>query len=529
MLFDDGLLTGDAFDDTGLYRVWPASISLCRHLEINPTLIHGKRVLELGAGSGLPSTLCAQYLSAARVIATDGNAAAVKLLSHALHGISPERATAAVLSWDDPDDLIALVAAESVDTLLMADVAYPSKDNSPLLDALRRTLHAYPSLCVYCASTCRDPQMHRAFEAALRELVPASSRLALLATDDRDADPLYGAAPVHVYCIGDVGDGIGSMHDVASSCTPADSPLSRADDDTSGDASAATPTATAAARPPPFGATSWRLAAAQLRLWPDAPPAGVRPYHHGWVHVGNERMLRMLIGRCRPRGIVELGSWLGLCTALLLELSSSASPSASAPQPGSATTTPVPSAAPTTATLPGASPPAVPVFAIDRWDESFLVREQHAQYVGDPEALGIVRGAGGVDGGPVPLYETFLVNSWGSRHRLFPLRMDTCAGLELVASLRAPIDLIYVDADHTEEGVLRDLRAATRLFPDAILCGDDWQWPGVRRAVARHAAEFGGAAAGDGCPSWAVRSDPGENWWWLERREVEPPSSAEGG
>ena len=52
-LFDDGELTGDAFDDTGIFYVWPASVSLCRWLEGQP--LPTGRVLELGCGAGLPA------------------------------------------------------------------------------------------------------------------------------------------------------------------------------------------------------------------------------------------------------------------------------------------------------------------------------------------------------------------------------------------------------------------------------------------------------------------------------------------
>jgi predicted O-methyltransferase YrrM len=53
-------------------------------------------------------------------------------------------------------------------------------------------------------------------------------------------------------------------------------------------------------------------------------------------------MLRQLIQEQQPKVIVELGSWLGLCTAFLLEQSASG----------------------------GAA-----VFAIDRWDAALLLRE----------------------------------------------------------------------------------------------------------------------------------------------------------
>ncbi len=231
----------------------------------------------------------------------------------------------------------------------------------------------------------------------------------------------------------------------------------------------------AMATPPP-ASSSWRLAAARLRPWPDDPPHGVHAYHHGWVHRGNERLLRRLIATHRPRVIVELGSWLGLCTTLLLE----ASEAHGAPA----------------------------VFAIDRWDPQWLLEHQLGQYERDAEALAMLRGDGD-SAAPLPLFETFLVNMWAHRTRLFPVRMSTLDGLEAVRALGAPVGLVYVDADHSAPAVLADLRAARKCFPRAVLCGDDWQWPTVRAAVRQYAAESGGGA----------HAHPEENWFWIEQLE----------
>lgn len=63
---------------TGL-RTWEAALHLGNFLmsENGNEIIRGKNVLELGAGTGLLSILCAKYLEAGRVIATDGDEAVV--------------------------------------------------------------------------------------------------------------------------------------------------------------------------------------------------------------------------------------------------------------------------------------------------------------------------------------------------------------------------------------------------------------------------------------------------------------------
>ena len=60
---------------------WPGTTYLCKFI-LDPAgraLIHQKRVLEIGAGNGLPSFLCAQA-GAAEVIPTDGDATEVAML-----------------------------------------------------------------------------------------------------------------------------------------------------------------------------------------------------------------------------------------------------------------------------------------------------------------------------------------------------------------------------------------------------------------------------------------------------------------
>ena len=57
-------------------------------------------------------------------------------------------------------------------------------------------------------------------------------------------------------------------------------------------------------------------------------------------------------------------------------------------------------------------------------------------------------------------------------------------------SLKVQPDLIYIDAEHTTEAVYKDLCAWYPLVESrGILCGDDWEWPTVRKAVEIFAKE----------------------------------------
>lgn len=64
-------------------------------------------------------------------------------------------------------------------------------------------------------------------------------------------------------------------------------------------------------------------------------------------------------------------------------------------------------------------------------------------------------------------------NLYGFRRRFIPVRRFSPAALEYLSERDIPVDLVYLDASKGRE----DLDTAHRLFPDAILCGDDWLWP----------------------------------------------------
>ena len=65
------------------YRTWEGALHLASYLtsaQSSPSLIKNKSVLELGAGTGFLSILCAKYLSAKSVIATDGDESVVEAI-----------------------------------------------------------------------------------------------------------------------------------------------------------------------------------------------------------------------------------------------------------------------------------------------------------------------------------------------------------------------------------------------------------------------------------------------------------------
>ena len=178
--------------------------------------------------------------------------------------------------------------------------------------------------------------------------------------------------------------------------------------------------------------------AAQDRLsqrypWPDSQPEGYLALSR-WFLIDNQIGLSELL---KPGDVViELGSWLGESTRFMCD-----------------------------SVFPNGH-----VYAVDHWQGSL----EHQ----DPKFKGLLDN----------LYDLFLYNSWNYRCMITPVREDTVTGLRAIAEFGdRDVTLIYMDASHQYEDVLRDLTLADQLFPKAHLTGDDWYWPDVRRAVTHFA------------------------------------------
>lgn len=63
------ILIQENFAELG-YRVWDTSVCMAHYFECQAALLHGQRVLEIGAGTGLLS-LVALYLGSRAVLCTD--------------------------------------------------------------------------------------------------------------------------------------------------------------------------------------------------------------------------------------------------------------------------------------------------------------------------------------------------------------------------------------------------------------------------------------------------------------------------
>lgn len=85
------------------FRTWEAALHLGTYLSTptGMTLIRGKNVVELGAGTGLVSMYCAKYLHANKVRATDRDPALISNIQHcvSLNHLDHQKIDACAWEW----------------------------------------------------------------------------------------------------------------------------------------------------------------------------------------------------------------------------------------------------------------------------------------------------------------------------------------------------------------------------------------------------------------------------------------------
>jgi len=113
-------------------KIWASSLALTSFLKNNHDLVKGKRVLEIGAGIGLPSFTIAHW--AQSVLISDHAATAVELLEKNIRQLGLKNTTAICLDWNHfPDEIKAEV-------VLLSDINYAPEQFSPLLTLIHRFL-----------------------------------------------------------------------------------------------------------------------------------------------------------------------------------------------------------------------------------------------------------------------------------------------------------------------------------------------------------------------------------------------------
>ena len=146
---------------TGM-RTWEAGLHLGQYLCTAPELVKGKRVLELGTGTGYVSVLCAKYLGAQKVVATDGSEDVIRDLSDTifLNGLQ-ESANFSIMELVWGRALLGTEDAEwnggeEIDVVLGSDITYDSRAQPALIATLGELFDLFPKVRVIISTAERN-------------------------------------------------------------------------------------------------------------------------------------------------------------------------------------------------------------------------------------------------------------------------------------------------------------------------------------------------------------------------------------
>jgi predicted nicotinamide N-methyase len=157
------------------HRTWEAALQLGQYLCQNPNIVAGRRILELGAGTGYPSILCAKHLQAEHAIASDGSDDVINNLPDNLflnNLQDSSKITPMDLKWGH-----ALVGTEDekwnggrpVDIILGADITYDRRVLPALMATLCDLFSMYPKAAAYISATARNAETFQAFLDVCRQ------------------------------------------------------------------------------------------------------------------------------------------------------------------------------------------------------------------------------------------------------------------------------------------------------------------------------------------------------------------------
>lgn len=175
----------------------------------------------------------------------------------------------------------------------------------------------------------------------------------------------------------------------------------------------------------------------KLFEWPIEKP-NLPTDDHGWLSEENKIILKKLLTDDK-KIVVEIGSWLGLSARYILDIN-----------------------------------PEINLISIDHWSED--IKDHTNGGTTDPFADSSINKIN-------ILWNTFLVNCWNYRDRLFPVRGYSSYGIKKVGELGIVPDLVYIDASHSYDDVIQDISLCRYYWPDSQIVGDDYFWSDVKMAV----------------------------------------------
>lgn len=156
-------------------RTWDACLRLAYYLSTEgQALVKDRSIIELGAGTGMLSVLCANHLGAKSVLATDGLPEIVTSLEQNIALNPPVEAGlntvhAAHFEWSDIDTLRQSVELTrdrdwlEYDLILGADITYNPEHFGPLVIALVTLLDHNENATILIAGAVRNLNTYNAF------------------------------------------------------------------------------------------------------------------------------------------------------------------------------------------------------------------------------------------------------------------------------------------------------------------------------------------------------------------------------
>ncbi|KAK5708349.1 hypothetical protein LTR97_000889 [Elasticomyces elasticus] len=153
------------------FRTWEAALHLGSYL-LSSSIIRGKSVLELGAGTGFLSILCAKHLQAKHVTSTDGDEGVVEALRENLflnELDEDDKVLTSILRWGQglrgtwvEEDCEAC----PYDVVIGADITYDKTGISALVATLRLLFDMRSELEVIISGAVRNAETFETFRSA---------------------------------------------------------------------------------------------------------------------------------------------------------------------------------------------------------------------------------------------------------------------------------------------------------------------------------------------------------------------------
>ncbi|KAF2126107.1 hypothetical protein P153DRAFT_369462 [Dothidotthia symphoricarpi CBS 119687] len=197
---------------TGL-RTWEPSLVLGSYLasENGCSMVQGRKVFELGAGTGMLSILCAKYLGASGIVATDGDEGVVdaintNLFLNGLDASSRCPVRTAALKWGWPIDTASFsedYGMDAPDILLGADVTYDKSVILRLVTTLGSFFDMNSALQVLISAPIRNEQTFETFLNACKRNSFSSERIDVSPVPEHMQEgPFYSSsAPIQIWRI----------------------------------------------------------------------------------------------------------------------------------------------------------------------------------------------------------------------------------------------------------------------------------------------------------------------------------------